>query len=338
MKTIEHTPADVEAAAAEIFVQRLQGAWSPAEQSALDVRLAHDPVFAEAYTRVAQAWGALDTNAETPELMCYREEAIAYARRANARRWQRVGAHSLGGWGIAAAVVGAVIALGVIWQLSPLAYVPGQYRTGIGEQRIIELDDHSRIALDATTRLTVHYSKDARSVELTQGQAEFSVAHDPARPFKVIAGNRTIIAVGTVFTVDMSAQGIRVATVEGRVAVASTESQTQRPHPTEVAAGEELRVNESGQSTFTPKADLAAATAWRAGKVIFRTEQLGDAVRRINRYSRVQVEIEDASLATHRISGVFETGDTQGFVSAVEQYLPVVADRSESDRIRLRLK
>jgi len=331
MKALEHTP---ETEASEVFVQRQHGAWSTSDQAELEARLGRDPVFANAYARVEESWVTLDAHAETPEFMRYREEALAYARRASAHRWLKSSSHSRSRWQIAAAVVGITIALAIGWQLSPLGYVPGQFRTGIGEQRMVELEDHSRIALDAATRLRVRYSKDARTVELTHGQAEFSVARDPTRPFKVIAGDRTIVALGTVFTVDFANQEIRVATMEGRVAVASTDAPALR----ELAAGEGLRVNERGQAVFTPKADLAAATAWRAGKVIFRTEQLGEAVRRINRYSRVQVEVADASLATRHISGVFETGDTQGFVNAVEQYLPVVADRSASDRITLRLK
>jgi transmembrane sensor len=99
-----------------------------------------------------------------------------------------------------------------------------------------------------------------------------------------------------------------------------------------------LSVSKDGHATVTPKADLEAATAWREGKVIFRTVQLNEAVRRVNRYSRVQIEIEDESLSGRRISGVFEAGDSQGFVNAVERYLPITVDRSMSDRIRLSAK
>jgi transmembrane sensor len=381
MKSAGHLPSDIDIEASEIFVQRLQGEWTPIDQNQLEARLGRDRVFADAYSRAEASWADLDTHAETPEFMRYREEAMAYARRANARRWLRPGPDTRSRWRVATTVAGVLIALGVAWQLSPMAYIPGQYRTGIGEQRIVELDDHSRIALDATTRLQVHYSRDARVVELKEGQAQFSVAHDAVRAFKVIAGNRTIIAVGTVFTVEFNDQKIHVAMMEGRVSVVSeASSQTPfqpsegspthsalegeqgtrslsnvsgsppidlssrapasgpQPAAIELSAGEELRVNEGGQTTVTQKADLEAATAWREGKVIFRAEKLGDAVRRVNRYSRIQIEIGDLSLAGRRINGVFETGDTQGFVDAVERYLPISVDRSRSDRIRLRSK
>ena len=106
----------------------------------------------------------------------------------------------------------------------------------------------------------------------------------------------------------------------------------------ELSAGEELRVSRDGHTTVISNADMEAATAWREGKVIFRTERLSEAARRLNRYSRMQIEIDNEALASKQISGVFETGDTQGFVSAVQRYLPVTADYSDSNTVRLKLK
>ncbi len=81
---------------------------------------------------------------------------------------------------------------------------------------------------------------------------------------------------------------------------------------------------------MVPKADLEVATAWRAGKLIFRAETLGEAVRRVNRYSRLQIEIEDGPLLSRRINGVFDAGDTQGFVSALQEYLPISVEYGNS--------
>ena len=103
-------------------------------------------------------------------------------------------------------------------------------------------------------------------------------------------------------------------------------------------AGEELHVSRDGRNTVTPNADLEAATAWREGKVIIRTEPLSDAVQRMNRYTRLQIKIVDPALAAKQISGVFEAGDTQGFLSAIERYLPVDADYTDSHTVKLHMK
>jgi transmembrane sensor len=241
-------------------------------------------------------------------------------------------------------MAGVAVLLGVAWQLSPYGYARGQYRTGIGEQKIVDLEDHSRIALDAATRLRVRFTRDARIVELREGQAQFSVAKDAARPFKVEAGGRTIVAVGTVFTVEYVDQKVNVTMMEGKVTVLPTgaaEPQSAEAGGREgisLIAGEELQVSRDGRTTVTPQADLEAATAWREGKVIIRTQSLGEVVHRMNRYSPQQIRINDQTLAAKRVSGVFETGDTSGFVSAIQRYLPVVVDQVDSNTVELRMK
>jgi transmembrane sensor len=343
VNTREDNRPTIEEEASDAFVQRLQGDWTAADQATFESRLAVDREYADAYRRAHESWSALDVHAESAEVMRYREEAIAYARRSNARRWLKAHTYIHNGWRAAAALVGVALLLGVAWQLSPYAYTPGRYHTGIGEQRVVELEDHSRIVLDAATRLRVQFTSDARTVKLQDGQAQFSVAKDPTRPFKVVAGGRTIVAVGTVFTVEYIDSQVHVAMMEGKVAVVPTtvgpaSADTGSREDISLIAGEELRVSRDGRSTVTPKADLEAATAWREGKVIIRSESLGEAVQRMNRYSQRQIRIDDAALAEKQVSGVFEAGDVAGFVSALERYLPVAADYADSHTVKLRMK
>lgn len=367
----ERFPTSIEEEASDAFVKRLHGEWTTKDQAAFEARLETDPAYADAYRRVEESWASLDIHAETSELMAYREEALAYARRAKARRWLKSSRYTRTRWRIAASFTVAALAIATALQLSPYGLKPGQYRTGIGEQRIVELEDRSRIALDAATSLRVRFSNDARLVELQEGQAQFWVATDLKRPFKVQAGRQTIVALGTVFTVEYVDRRVHVAMIEGRVAVVPQQvpvPQVQAPRTAdaalgrelpsgadsegseqpiekvngaadgiELSAGEEVRISQDGQATIIPNADLEAVTAWRSGKVIFRTEPLGEAVRRLNRYSRLQIEIEDAALAARHISGVFEAGDTQGFVAAIQRYYPVAADYTDADTIRLRM-
>ena len=67
-------------------------------------------------------------------------------------------------------------------------------------------------------------------------------------------------------------------------------------------------------------------------------EKLGDAVARLNRLSRVRLEIEPGALAEMNVTGVFDAGDAEAFAEAVQSYLPVTADVSRSGVIRLKLK
>jgi transmembrane sensor len=294
-------------------------------------------------------------------MMGMREQAISRARRASAQRWLGDDKKRSFGLRIAAGVAALAVASAAAYQLAPFGYRPGEYKTEIGHQRMVELEDHSRVALDAATRLRVRYTKDARLIELLNGQAQFSVAKDPARPFKVEAGDHTVVALGTVFTVEYVDRQISVAMLEGKVAVLPQDDGspkslsahdavmpgdgatqiTEPPGPVgiiELEAGEALRVHSSGRATLIPKADLEAATAWREGKVIFHEEPLGEAVRRLNRYSQLQIEIDDGELAAMQVSGVFEAGNSQAFVEAVQAYLPATVDYGDSNTVTLRAK
>jgi len=332
--------------AATLWMATRGQGWTPRDQEALQGRLQTEPKFAAAYARAQSAWEAVGRHAATPELMAFREAAIARARSVSARRWTRPTVRS-SRFKIALAAA-VFLGLGAIWQFSPYGYDPGTYTTGLGEQKTLELSDHSHIVLNARTKLRVRFSADARNVELLEGQAQFSVAKDPARPFKVHAGAKTVVAVGTVFDVEYIDNEVAVAMMEGRVAVlsgagggnfsTSTPAGNDEPPPIELSTGEALQIHADGATALVPKADIEAATAWRQGKVIFRNQPLSEAVHRLNRYSRQQIVIDDALLAQMKVSGVFDSDDAQAFVEAMKAYLPVTADPSQKAVIHLRMK
>jgi transmembrane sensor len=347
---ISKGPGLEEQAALDFIRQRLGRAANEDGQS--DTRRVSDPAFADAYRRVEQSWASVAEHATAPEIMALREGAIARARRANARRWRLPRHGNAGRWWAAASIAAVALFLFIVLQRIFPPPGTGSFQTAYGEQRVVELPDHSRIALDARTRLKVRFSGDVRSVQLLEGQAQFSVAKDPLRPFKVDAGGRTIVAVGTVFNVEFVDREVNVAMMEGRVAVLQESDTAAMPTLSlpansndkkssaviELSAGEELRVSADGKSALVPKADIEAATAWRQGKVIFRNDPLAQAVRRLNRYSRRQLKVDDAALAKMTISGVFDAGDVQAFADALSSYLPIVADSSNESTIHLKAK
>jgi transmembrane sensor len=328
--------------AAAAIVRRQSGDWTAADQRQLDDDLA-DPDFAAAYARASRAWQAVGGYATSPEIMAMREQALSGLRRKQVARWGRPAS----AWPWRGAAVAAAVLLAVALGLGARSYfddaTEASFATEIGEQRIIELEDHSRIALDAGTTLHVRLTRDSRIIELAQGQAQFMVASDPRRPFRVHAGDHTITAVGTSFNVEYLDRSMEVAMVEGKVAVSigvpgggsPGEGVARRNAVTDLVAGEELKVDADGRARLDRKADIESAIAWRQGKIILKDTPLGEAVRRLNRYSRLQVRIGDESLAALRVSGVFESGDTLAFVEALQSYLPVVVHRESPDLLSL---
>lgn len=307
-----------------------------------------DPRNAVAYRQVAETWADIGSHATAPEIMAGRRNALDDARRAAHRRW------SVRGWstplaraaGIAIMLIGA--ALFFYWQ-------HGVYTTGIGEQRALRLDDGSLVTLDAKSRVRVAYSDSARLLKLERGRARFEVARDPLRPFRVQAGDQWIVAHGTEFNVERVAGTVLVTLLEGRVAVTGIEAgprhaiaqiagesapataTTAAASPQgiiELTAGQGLHVRANGSATLLPKIDVERATAWQSGKLFFDNEPLASAVERVNRYSKLQIEVSPA-VADVRVSGVFKAGDGEAFIEAVAAYFPVQVERSGASAIYL---
>jgi transmembrane sensor len=297
--------------------------------------LATDPRNVAAWKQVQEPWDLVGEHATAPEVIELRRAALAHAHAAGRSRWARSRRFVLAGRiGVAAAILFIAISGLLFWQ----SVQPDVYSTRAGERRVVTLADGSRIALDSRSEVRVRYTENARELVLTSGQARFDVAHDALRPFSVSAGRHKVVATGTAFTVDLFASSLFVTLIEGHVVVLSdlVPSATRLPAPPRLTldAGERLVLS----PTAPPSVELVnidRATAWENGEIIFENDQLASVVARVNRYARQPVTIADAATAELRISGVFHTGDVDGFVATLVSYLPVRAEIDADGTTRL---
>lgn len=298
--------------------------------------LAEDPRNVAAWKRVQDDWDLFAEHANSPEMLELRSEALTHAHEAGQGRWVRSRrfaiAHPLG---IAAGIV--ILAVGALfaWMRQPDVYT-----TRAGERRVVTLTDGSQVALDSRSEVRVQYSAHARELTLTRGQARFDVAHDIERPFTVTADGHKVIATGTSFNVDLFGPSLLVTLIEGRVVVSSTPSlsvltKIETPVP-------RITLDAGEQVVFSPKAppsvarvNLGQATAWENGEIVSENDSLATVVARINRYAQHAVIIGDPQTGDLRISGVFHTGDIDGFVNTIVAYLPVYAEQEADGTTRL---
>jgi transmembrane sensor len=196
--------------------------------------------------------------------------------------------------------------------------------TQVGEQRMLTLEDGSRIFLNTDTRLAVHYDRDRRRVALAEGEALFDVAKDPTRPFVVDAGGEEVRAVGTEFVVRRDPHQLAVTMVEGKVSVTEQDSHVasdasdSAQAPKFITAGQRLIFSDSQPPALDQPA-IDTVTAWRRGEVVLDKTRLQDAAREMNRYSNLKVIIDNANSADIRLSGIFRAGDSQRFAEAVAE-------------------
>ena len=233
------------------------------------------------------------------------------------------------------ALAGAALAVGGVLVLQP--WSTGEtYATGVGEQRLVVLQDGTRITLNTATRVQVEISRTQRTVKVEGGEALFEVAKDAGRPFVVQAAGTEVLATGTAFVVRLvlGSQGVGdaldVTLVEGQVIVhAAIDSATGAvaASPVVMAAGERVRlrrpigeappgVPREAMQVDRPRMDQALA--WKRGEAVFDDVSLFDAAAEMNRYSTIPIMVAGAEAVVGlRVSGVFKTGDNASFARAV---------------------
>jgi transmembrane sensor len=291
---------------------------------------------ATAFVSAASTWAEVHDVQAAPEVLPLRLEALAALQREQRQRARlllrrpRLRRALL-------AVAGAVtiaVALAVWWQSRPELY-----RTLPGERRTVSLEDGTELSLDANSEVSVHYSTERRSLTLIRGRAEFRVAKDPLRPLSVTAADRTVVAVGTAFSVELAQNTVRIVLYEGHVSIVG-------PLPTSLATGDPRMLAANGsrqigvpQELITPGVELVGkvgqsdarvepidpvrSLSWQMGKLEFIDEPLGLAVERVNRYSTEPLQVKDPKARALLISGVFVTGDTRAFIEGVTAAFPV---------------
>lgn len=251
--------------------------------------------------------------------------------------------------GAAACALIAAVAIG--W------WTAATYVTHHGEQRLVLLDDGSRVHLNSDSRLHIQqFDAHRRCVKLERGEAFFEIAKDSARPFVVQIGERQIAVLGTTFVARYEASETVITLVEGKVAVSpldpsskarlfevqdkpaaqsSIESNPTTQNVTGAAgkmpaaatpAAESFMLSPGERLIFAslqpPKIDtprIEAITAWRRGEVLLEAMPLSEAIAEMNRYDKRRLMLDDASLEKIRISGIYRSGDSLSFAQAVAE-------------------
>lgn len=289
------------------------GRLSAGDQRAFEQWRAASPANDAAYRDVVADWDMLGAMAAEPEIADMRAEALAQGNRQ-------------GRWIMAAAVLAAVTVPLVAIQFADVRRddteiaasapppITARHATGAGETSGILLADGSRVTLNTRSRIEVRLGAEDRRVTLMNGQAWFEVARDARRPFIVSAGDRDTIALGTKFDVRRTAGGVQVTLVEGKVAVQPIVA-TNPSSRVVLLPGEQIVTGGQGQKVR--RVDLIQIADWRSGRVDFRDASVAEAVAELNRYRTLPISYDDPAIGTLRVSGLFFTSDTSGFIEAL---------------------
>ena len=212
----------------------------------------------------------------------------------------------------------------------------GVFQTRIGEQISFPLPDGTVVTLNTLSTIEPRFTGSHRDIVLTSGEALFDVVSDPNRPFRVIAGNTVVEAIGTTFNVYHRHADTTVTVVEGTVEVRSSDSEgllpgstappdgpvrlaSVVPQPLIVTVGQQARLDaHTGQTTLV-EASLERATAWRDRRLFFDGKLLVDVIDEFNLYNNPPMVIADPDIGRLPITGSFNANDRASFVLFLER-------------------
>lgn len=237
-------------------------------------------------------------------------------------------------WFGAAAAAVLCILVGVSWWVANR----NTYVTAVGEQMTVKLPDGSLMHLNTDSRAVVSYSDTERAIRLKSGEALFTVAKNPSRPFYVLTASARIRAVGTEFNVRSNGTATHVSVVEGTVQVSNTNalpsgdvaSGTKTVADLQLRAGDEAQV-ERKQIVKTPEPNIERAVSWRARRLMFPGNPVGEIAEEFNRYNKTTIRIEGAQLRTRRMSGVFDADDPSPLLQFLERDPTVEVIKSDDE-------
>ena len=225
-------------------------------------------------------------------------------------------------WGLGLAMAASLLLIINAFCFDYLQHPFADYRTLIGEQKTLHLADGSTVYLNTDTAIDVSFDQRERRILLLQGEAEFAVAHDRNRPFRVTAGNTTTEAIGTHFAVHYSHAAGDVTLLEGAIRVTHRLANTENADHAVLKPGDHVAFNEQRLGAVQG-ADLTITDAWRRGRVVMNFVPLQDVVAEINRYRRGRVLLLDSELGQRKIHVAMKISQIDDWLDALEETLPL---------------
>ena len=329
----------IETRAAAWLAQRDAG-WTERDEQAFAEWIASDPRHSSAYVRLVGVWLLFfamkhyrpSTSVHPDPDLLKRPAQTHRVRRAPVLKWIAPLA------GLAAVSLFAFLFLGKTGALH--WHETGQlYSTPVGGFSRITLADGSVMEMNADSRVRVDFQAQQRRVSLERGEAHFTVARDPARPFWVESNGFSVRAVGTAFDVHLAPQGIDVLVTAGRVKLGTRDHEQITSAPL-LGAGwhAELRASDKGVAKLEKMSgsQMRSLLSWQSSRLSFVEMPLGEVVEAFNERNDVLLRVEGEDLANMAVGGSFAADNIDSFIRLFTSNGDIVADRSTPGVIVLR--
>ncbi|TCM16504.1 FecR family protein [Novosphingobium sp. PhB165] len=197
------------------------------------------------------------------------------------------------------------------------------YATGVGERRLLTLEDGSRVTLGSSSAIVHDFSGTRRQIRLLEGSALFEVAPDRSRPFTVEAAGGSATALGTAFAVRERDGIAELVVTQHRVRVIGGGRSA--------IVDEGRRVDFDAETLGAVEAAGNGATAWTRGRLVVVNRPLREVVAEIARYRHGYLSVTGTA-AEVKVSGVYDLDHPLEAVDSIERSLNLKSFRF-SDRL-----
>lgn len=224
-----------------------------------------------------------------------------------------------------------------------LKETPASYKSRI-------LEDGSVVELNGGAQATIEYTPEKRLIKLLSGEAHFTVAKDPDRPFIVRVRGAVVQALGTAFNVSLGDREVEVLVTEGRVQVKREnpggEGLTEALHEAdrrEVKAGQRsilpLELEEDQPLLFVETVsmdEMERRLAWKNRMLDFTETPLHEVIHEFNHRNHIQLIVAESALRNLEITATLRPNNVTGFVELLELTHDVEAVKTHDSKIVLR--
>ena len=312
---------------------------------------AADPRQGQMVAAAPASWGAFDRLAEYPHSADRVPDPDLFKPGKRQLRWRVP-------LGLAAA--GLAVAA-VLW------FRPGveaEAPVALAATTVLQLPDGSAVELNRGAQVIESFTAAERRVRLVQGEAHFTVAKNPLRPFIVEAHGVAVRAVGTAFNVRMDAAAVEVLVTEGTVAVAQAAGNAPFPGsnagpgaeqpnadgvvPIILTVGQRTRVSTvaaAGPAAQVVEtlglAQIDQALAWQVSRFTFDDKPLEDVVAQYNQRAlgtaeAPRIEFGDEGLRAVRVSGRIRIDQSTSLIEVLESSFGIRAETAGPGTLVLR--
>lgn len=202
------------------------------------------------------------------------------------------------------------------------------HATGVAQTRIIDLDDGSRVTLNAMSAIDIDYGPRLRRIVLVGGEAFFEVHSNRARPFVVDIGASRVEALGTAFNVNANLPGDSVAVAVTQHSVRVDARMAQAPASASgdgivVSEGEQVVISPDGRLGSIVRQETSAATAWRSGMYVAEDKRLDEVIAAFNAYHDGWIVLRGGAVQGLRVNAVLDLRTPDASLDALASGLPI---------------